>query len=141
MNRHPPSVTVINALRNYDHPNYADGFIVTFLKAGDVFCCHVSHESQAQAQLGDDITFRPVEGDEDIQTTLREDRVLVRWRDLGLVFPDNGTPPPAHFVLLRVDDTREHTINALRAAIVRAFDDEESASIWARACAASLTLG
>ncbi len=137
--RTPQTVSVIEA--QIGDPRHEDGFTVTYLEAGDAFRCHSSHVSRAQEQLGDDISFRAVEmSDEDVETALREDRVLVRWRDLGLVFPDSNTPPPARFVLLRVDDPREHPINALRAAVVRVFSDKKKALIWARACAASLTL-
>lgn len=116
-----------------------DDFSVELLLAGDVAHFHRTHEQHVRAQLGGQVEFHEVEESDDLEVAMPEDRILMRWRDLGLVYADDDTPPPMNYALLRVDETSERRIPRVRPVTIRAFEDEESAMTWARTLAASMT--
>lgn len=118
-------------------------FHTTFLPAGTVYHYPYAHEGIVAFQLGvrnapNEIVGRSRDWDRPCSVCLKDDRVLLAWHELGLIFPDPKYPPPAHFRLLRVDEKREHEIERLSSSVVRVFPTQDAAQSWAETRAAQL---
>lgn len=133
-----PEYAVLRAMPCKVTMSFDSDFSVELLPAGDVAHFHRSHEQYVQAQLGGQVEFNEVEESEDLEVTMPEDRILFRWRDLGLVYADDDTPPPMNYALLRVDETSERRIVRVRPVTIRVFEDFGDAETWVRAFAASM---
>lgn len=105
------------------------GFTVEWLEAGDDFYLIDEHKCVVTKMLGD-VTFRADEEERGCSiTSLCEPQVLVRWHQLGTIFPDPRYTPPATFALIQPHGI-EQEATPLSTVLFAAFPTESEARVW-----------